>query len=300
MEPRPSREAIVVAWIAVLAASLPEIVLREVVHLVPSEGLRVAIPGGVALAGFTLTFLRGPLRVLRAFFGVLIVLVAVQWVVYTRIAPSPFFRGWVDEASIGGRLMGEQALRLMVTVVIVAVLWAVKRRPSAFFLARGDTSAAVAPVRLLRTKPTLRWNVFGRNLALFISLGTLTFMLVAARPPVDVLPGLPPLVPVILLVAALNAFNEEVTFKASFLSVLEDAVGARHSLLLMAAFFGLAHYYGMPHGVVGVLMAGVLGWLLGKSMLETRGLFWAWFIHFCQDVLIFGFLAAGALVPGDG
>ncbi len=55
----------------------------------------------------------------------------------------------------------------------------------------------------------------------------------------------------------------------------------------MAAFFGFAHYYGMPNGIVGVLMAGVLGWLLGKSMLETRGLFWAWFIHFCQDILIF-------------
>jgi hypothetical protein len=35
-------------------------------------------------------------------------------------------------------------------------------------------------------------------------------------------------------------------------------------------------------------------------MLETRGLFWAWLIHFVQDVLIFAFLAIGSIVPGGG
>ena len=47
-----------------------------------------------------------------------------------------------------------------------------------------------------------------------------------------------------------------------------------------------------------VVMAGLLGWLLGKAMLETRGFFWAWFIHFLQDVLIFSFMAIGSIVPG--
>ena len=95
-----------------------------------------------------------------------------------------------------------------------------------------------------------------------------------------------------------NAFNEEMTYKASFLSVLEDVVGKHQSLWLMAAYFGLGHFYGIPYGVIGVLMAGFLGWFLGKSMLETRGLWWAWFIHFWQDVLIFSFLAIGSIRPG--
>jgi uncharacterized protein len=34
-------------------------------------------------------------------------------------------------------------------------------------------------------------------------------------------------------------------------------------------------------------MTGFLAWLLGKSMLETKGLFWAWFIHFLPDAVIF-------------
>jgi hypothetical protein len=34
-----------------------------------------------------------------------------------------------------------------------------------------------------------------------------------------------------------------------------------------------------------------MGLILGKAMLETRGLFWAWWIHFLSDVAIFSFLA---------
>jgi hypothetical protein len=34
-------------------------------------------------------------------------------------------------------------------------------------------------------------------------------------------------------------------------------------------------------------MSTLLGWLLAKSVLETRGLGWAWIVHFSQDVIIF-------------
>jgi hypothetical protein len=35
-------------------------------------------------------------------------------------------------------------------------------------------------------------------------------------------------------------------------------------------------------------------------MQETRGMFWAWFIHFWQVVWIFSFMAIGAIIPGGG
>lgn len=42
-------------------------------------------------------------------------------------------------------------------------------------------------------------------------------------------------------------------------------------------------------------MAGLLGWLLAKSVVETNGIFWAWFIHFVQDIVIFSaFVMAAA------
>ena len=48
-------------------------------------------------------------------------------------------------------------------------------------------------------------------------------------------------------------------------------------------------------GIVGALMAGLLGWLLAKSVLETSGIFWAWLIHFLQDVVIYSaFIMAAA------
>jgi membrane protease YdiL (CAAX protease family) len=96
------------------------------------------------------------------------------------------------------------------------------------------------------------------------------------------------LVPAVLAFAAINAFNEEAYFRASFLSTLKDVIGNRQAVLISAVFFGMSHYlYGSPRGVAGFLMTAFLGWLLGKCMLETRGLFWPWFIHFTADVVVF-------------
>ena len=69
---------------------------------------------------------------------------------------------------------------------------------------------------------------------------------------------------------------------------------------MVAVYFGLIHFYGIPYGVVGVLLAGFLGWILAKSIQDTGGFFWAWFIHFWQDVWIFAFMAIGSIIPGDG
>ncbi len=39
--------------------------------------------------------------------------------------------------------------------------------------------------------------------------------------------------------------------------------------------------------MIGFLMTGFLAWVLGKAMLETKGFFWPWLIHFLPDVVIF-------------
>ena len=61
----------------------------------------------------------------------------------------------------------------------------------------------------------------------------------------------------------------------------------------MRPFLFFAHYFGTPSGIFGVVMSGLMGWLLAKSVIETRGLAWALLIHFLQDVVIFG---AGAMI----
>ncbi|MGZ9223603.1 MAG: CPBP family intramembrane glutamic endopeptidase [Anaerolineales bacterium] len=289
------------AWgFLLLASGLPGIILQEIFNYQVSRNLASGIAAVVILAGLASTFAWKAVRTLRPFFVLFLVLVGVEWIVFTKVDQLPFYQTWLNNPSFNVFMPAEQSLRLIVTLVIIVSLFILKKTRDAFFLVKGDTSAPVEPIRWLDIKQGERWNKLGRKFAIILSLGTLAFLVFAGRPPMDIVIRALPFLPAVFLAAALNAFNEEMTYKASFLSVLEDVVGKHQALWLMAAYFGIGHFYGIPYGVIGVLMAGFLGWFLGKSMLETRGLWWAWFIHFIQDVLIFAFLAMGSIVPGGG
>jgi len=275
-EPSRSKTLIVTAWIFLLLASgLPRIFFQEVF-------------------GYEVSFK------LSSIFAAVVILVGIEWVVFGIIAELPIYKMWLGNPSFNVNMMANQSLRLLVTVVMIAALFVMKKRREAFFLIKGNTNAEAEPVSWLGIKPGEKWNQLGRNFAFILGLGTLAFLVFAGRPSLDIVIRALPFLPFILIAAVLNAFNEELTYKASFLSVLENVVGKHQALLLMAAYFGIGHFYGIPYGVIGVLMAGFLGWFLGKSMLETRGLFWAWLIHFVQDVLIFAFLAIGSIRLGGG
>ncbi len=290
---------IITAWTFLLLASLlPKVILQEVFKFQVSADLGAIIAGSVFLAGLFLTIAWRTVRELRPFFILGLVLVGAEWVVFTKVDQVPVYQSWLNNPAFNVYMLAEQSLRLLVTLTIIAVLFVMKKHADSFFLVKGDTSAPVEPVKWLGIPEGERWNKLGPLFALIISSGTLVFLILAGRPPLDLAVRALPFLPAILLAAALNAFNEEMTYKASFLSVLEDVVGKHQSLWLMAAYFGIGHFYGVPYGIIGVIMAGFLGWFLGKSMLETRGLWWAWFIHFWQDVLIFSFLAIGSIKPG--
>ena len=294
-----SRALIVTAWVFLLFASgLPRILLQEIFDVQVSANLGAAIAATVVLLGLVLTSIWNAVRGLREFFVLFLVLVSVEWFVFTQVDQLPFYQAWLNHPSFNVSMLAEQSLRLLVTLVIIATLFILKKYASAFFLVKGDVGAPAEAVKLLGIKEGERWYKLGRNFAVILSLGTLIFLILAGRAPWNIVVRALPFLPAVLLAAALNAFNEEMTYKASFLSVLENVVGKHQALWLMATYFGIGHFYGIPYGVIGILMAGFLGWFLGKSMLETRGLWWAWFIHFWQDVLIFAFLAIGSITPG--
>lgn len=115
------------------------------------------------------------------------------------------------------------------------------------------------------------------------------------RPGSDLMLKVVPILPSILFYAALNAFNEEITFRSPMLATLEPISGSKHALWLSAYFFGFAHYFGTPGGLVGGTLSIFMGWILGKGMLETRGFFWTWWIHFLSDIVIFSFLTVALL-----
>lgn len=284
-----------------LTSALPKVILQEIFGQTVSADMQAVMSLSVIFIALLATVIWQPLRWLRPFFFLFVVLVVSQWLVYNRLDQwLPFYPAWLRNTSFNVYMLAEQSLNLIVTLVIIAALFLMRKKRQDFFLVRGDIAAPVEPIRWLGVKQGERWNKFGAWLTFFISLGTLAFLIIAGRPSLDIVIRALPFLPAVLLAAALNAFNEEVTYKASFLSVLESPVGPRQALYMVAAYFGIGHYYGVPYGVVGVLLATFLGWILAKSMQETRGLFWAWFIHFWQDVWIFSFMAIGAIIPGGG
>ena len=297
---------VITAWIFILltgglpGSGLPKIILQEIFGYQVSNNLEYGIAAVAVILGLGLTFAWKAIRSLRPFFILLLVLVGAGWLVYARISALPIYEGWLANSSPNVGILAYFSRPLMVALPIIAVLFILKKRRDAFFLVKGDTSAPLEPVRWLGIKAGATWKKAGRVSAVVFSLGTLTFLILGGRPQLDIVVRALPFVPVILLASAVNAFSEEMFAKASFLSVLEDVVGKHQALWLMAYAFGIGHFYGIPYGVIGVLMAGFLGWWLGKSMLETRGLWWAWFIHFVQDVWIFAFAVVGSIVPGGG
>ena len=66
-------------------------------------------------------------------------------------------------------------------------------------------------------------------------------------------------------------------------------------MVILAAWFGLGHYYGgIPSGPVGALLTGAVALLFGRAMIETRGLAWPLALHFVGDLVIYVFLALAA------
>jgi hypothetical protein len=51
------------------------------------------------------------------------------------------------------------------------------------------------------------------------------------------------------------------------------------------------HFWGAaPTGFVGAIMSMFLGFVLAKSMQETRGFYWAFMIHFMLDLVVVLFI----------
>ena len=201
----------------------------------------------------------------------------------------------IENASWAVSALATHLLRLIIPLTILVYLLGRGRTLKNTYLVKGDIHATAEPSILLGMKQPEPWMRIGPIFAVIFTVGTIAFALLSSRPSGDTLFGVLPLVPVAVIIATINGFNEEFTLRAAPLSELVAAVGRKQALLMTTIFFGLGHFYGVPPNLVGVTLAGFLGWFLGKSILETRGLFWAWVIHFVQDVFIFTFLTLGAV-----
>lgn len=289
------RATLLVAWlVAVLSSTLPLIIAREIFHTEPGWLFQLRL-GGLGIALFAALFSQRFCPLFK--FVLVIALLFVLEYVSGWIAGSRFWMNIFGGTGFTANMASTQVLRLLISAGMITALMSLQGHPSRFFLVKGNLDAAAQPIPLLMSKPS-RWSKLGWILAVCITGGTLVFLILGASPTTASFSRLLPLLPAVLIFAVMNSFSEEVNYRASLLSVLEEPLGKGQSLLLTSLYFGIGHFYGVPYGIAGVIMASLLGWFLGKSMLETRGLGWAWFIHFLQDAAIFSFLALGSITPG--
>jgi hypothetical protein len=278
------------AWIAILVASpLDLIIWRQLFTAEPSWWIWVKVLILLILLGTTVG--SSVFRPLLLFVVLLLTILLLEGIGFPLVRETPLWtetvtQSWMSEA------VGNQVLRLGVSLAVLAILFLAGFQREDFFLVKGRVDAQTDSVRAIGVKEGESWRKTGRNFSLIVVVVTFLVLVFTARPETIALAKLAPLIPVVLLAAAMNSFNEELPYRASLLSQLTEKIGNQHALLMTAASFGLVHFYGTPSGVIGVLLAGFIGWFLGASMLDTGGFWWAWFIHFLLDVVIFGFSAA--------
>lgn len=293
-----NRRLLAAAWIGNIAASSLGVILwQEALDGMPAWWPMLHAAVLLLLLGGS--YLRKELRGLRGYFTVLTAVFLLGYGGGWRWGVIPWVRGAPEWAALEAQgalgMISTHLLRLLPAAVTLTFLLLQGRSRASLYLVKGDTDAQVQPSRLLGTKPGDRWPRTAGVFAAAFTLGTLAFLLLTRRPPVDALVGAAAYLPVGALIAGLNGFNEEWTLRGAPLSTLVEAVGRDQALLLTTLQFALGHYYGVPSGVAGVLLSGFLGWFLGKSIIETRGFAYAWVIHALPDLVIFTFFAAGLL-----
>lgn len=155
------------------------------------------------------------------------------------------------------------------------------------FLSLGDWNVVAEKEKWLGINGKSSWKINGLQLLIFISLATGIFMFLGLKYTNSLANFQWQFIPFVLVFAFTNSLAEELVFRFSIIGGFFNQQPKLLIMILSSVLFGLPHYFGQPSGIIGVIMAGILGYVLSKVTYETKGLAIAWMIHFVQDVIIF-------------
>ncbi|MFO8059974.1 MAG: CPBP family intramembrane glutamic endopeptidase [Bacillota bacterium] len=275
-----------VVVLTAFASILADVIARETLGFVPTwlTLTKIAI-----LLVATVHYARIGNRQLARYAGVLLALVAFSHG-SAYLGRTAAWQAQFDMNSFTGHFGSMVSLKFLSIIPLTGLLLLLFRPPRRAYVAVGDLSARAEPIRWLGIKADcISWGRLAVYSAFAIAGGTLLLTLItvtgfaqAAR-----LGELRGCLPVILLLALVNSVSEGFMFRNAILAPLRDVLPKAQVLLVAAGFFGMAHFYGAPSGVLGVFMSGALGWYMSRSMYETGGLVSSWIIHFVQDTVIF-------------
>lgn len=216
-----------------------------------------------------------------------------SWLLFAFMK-KPLFGIVIFDKDILNFYMGYELSTVIVSAVFLLILYlfADKLRLSYFNLKNIDGVVRPAPLVGIKPKEGEGWKTIGLTIGSIITVvtGIVVYFQIVAGSGLSL--RLFPEIPLVLLFALMNAFTEEVIFRLSYTTIVaNEKMSPRISEFISAAVFGGVHYFGIaPSGIAGALMAAFIGWFLAKSINETKGFFWAWTIHFAQDVVILFFL----------
>jgi membrane protease YdiL (CAAX protease family) len=287
-----------IAWGAIVILSVPQIIYRLVVPGVPGEPPNpiwlACTQVSLLLVLWVLTWVWSAVRPLHGFVLAILALCVGTFLIIPYVDRSAAWSSRIEQSTWWMRLVGG---RLMVHLVLIALLALTLVRSGLgrreLFLVRGNPGAPAQPTRLLpgiRDEPK-PWNRVVLQWLPYYIIIAVVILALQIRPNLSQISRALVFLPAIVTAAAINAFGEEVEFRSMLLARLESVLGPQSAILIAAGAFGLMHYFGAPGGPFGVVLAGYLGWIAAKSMIETRGFVWAFLIHFIADLIIYCFWA---------
>lgn len=183
-----------------------------------------------------------------------------------------------------------QFLLLVVTIFSLTFTYLLNKENFATYFSVGNISAPAQEMKFFGIKSNDSWLNTGISLSIMISLVTSIFMFFQLKQALVNWSALQIGIFWIIIFSLTNSFGEEMIYRMGIVSPLKGLLSPLTICIVSAILFGMPHLAGMPSGLIGVTMAGVLGFVLAKSLIETNGFFWAWTIHFLQDVIIIGTL----------
>jgi len=193
-----------------------------------------------------------------------------------QIHPNSFVNG----------LAKYQIFALLVGILVTVSIFFLSPE-SRQLLSKGELSIIADKEKWLGINGKSSWRINGLQLLLFTSIATGIFMVLAVKYTNSIDNFQWSFIPLILLFSLTNSLSEELIFRFGIVGGLFNHYPKLTILIISAILFGLPHYFGWPSGFAGVLMSGVLGYILCKATIETKGLSIAWTIHFVQDIIIF-------------
>jgi len=279
---------VIIPVVLVLIASIAiDIILQQTIGYVPAELARIKI---LALACiYFISFFSQKLRPLSGFLLILLAILTINMLT-GFIQTTSFWKSTFNTASFAGNFGSSILLKIIGILPILAVLFLIFRSRSEFYLCIGDLKQKASRINWLGIKENkITWGKLAIISGLLISLGTilLTIITVTNVSEIKGLGNWLSYLPLILVLALANSFCEGLIFRSAIMATLKDELPKNQLVLIAALFFGISHYYGAPGGPLGVIMSGLLGWYMCRSMYETKGFVSSWMIHAMQDVVIF-------------